>query len=124
VYPTLSWREKFQVYDPTPTAWDFASSRAGPGFVRVLTKDGVWVGGYAGPQSFFTSYPEPREIFIEQAWVLDDQGTFESSVQGTAGLWIRCDDALIVQFLLPQQDATESADNGNDDVDATRRSSQ
>jgi hypothetical protein len=104
LYPELPLREKFQVYDPTPTAWDYASSRVGPGYVRVLTKDGIWMGGYAGPQSFFTSYPESREIFVEQAWVLSDDGEFEAAMDGTAGQWIRCDDAPLVQFLLPQQD--------------------
>lgn len=122
LYPELPLREKFEVYDPTPTAWDFASSRVSPGYVRVLTKDGIWVGGYAGSQSFFTSYPETREIFVEQAWVLSDEGEFEAVMDGTAGQWIRCDDASIVQFLLPQQDSGSSEDNETDDV-AERRSS-
>lgn len=104
LYPELPLRQKFQVYDPTPTAWDYASSRIGPGYVRVLTKDGIWVGGYAGPQSFFTSYPESREIYVEQAWSLDDDGEFQAPIEGSAGQWIRCDDVSIVQFLLPQRD--------------------
>lgn len=100
-YPSMSWSERFRVYDPTPTAWDFASSRSGPGFVRILTKDGAWVGGYAGADSFLTSYPEPREVYLQEAWQMADDGTFEAPVvgNGTVGVWVRCDDVQLVQFL-------------------------
>jgi hypothetical protein len=109
LYPGLPWREKFSVYDPTPTAWDFAVNRVGPGFVRVLTKDGSWVGGYAGQDSFFTNYPRPREIFIEQAWKLGNSGEFERAIEGSSGEWVKCDDAPIVQFL-----EAKSVDTGDD----------
>lgn len=87
LYPDLSWRQVFQIYNPTPTAWDFAVNRAGPGYVRVLTKDGNWVGGYAGTESFFTNYPQAREIFVETAWRLTEQGEFDGPVAGSTGQW-------------------------------------
>ncbi len=99
LYPKLPWKEVFRVYNPTPTAWDFAVGRIGPSYVRVLTKDGGWVGGYAGADSFYTSYPETREIFVEQAWRLNDEGDFDQPVEGSAGRWIKCDDAPVVEFL-------------------------
>jgi hypothetical protein len=68
--------------------------------VRALTRDGQWVGGYAGTGSFYSTYPEPRELFVEQAWELDEDGAFVEVVQGTAGMWIKCDDAPVVQFLV------------------------
>lgn len=100
-YPELSWRQLFQLYDPTPTAWDFAVNRSRPAFVRVLLDDGRWVGGYAGEDSFFTSYPEPREIFLELGWELDEDGVFGDMVENTAGRWIKCDDARVVEFIEP-----------------------
>lgn len=98
-YPGLKWRELFRVYNPVPTAWDFANTRLEPGFIRVLTKDGLWIGGYAGEQSFFTSYPETREVFVEEAWDLDNDGAFQSAIPASVGMWVRCDDAQLVQFL-------------------------
>lgn len=98
-YPDLAWRKRFRVYDPTPSAWDFASARLEPGFVRILTKDGLWIGGYAGEGSFFTGYPEPREIYLEEAWTLGNDGTFDGIVSASRGMWVRCDDAQLVQFL-------------------------
>jgi hypothetical protein len=56
------------VYHPTPTAWDRAAPERGYCFVRIWTDDGHWVGGWVGPQGFLSTYPEPREIFIDQEW--------------------------------------------------------
>lgn len=100
LYPGEPLRSRFNFYNPTPTAWDFATARVGPGFVRILTRDGLWVGGYAGPSSFYSTYPEPREIFVETAWELDGDGAFVRPVDGTNGVWIKCDDAPVVQFLV------------------------
>lgn len=44
-------------YDPTPSAWDASFSSREPGWVRVLTTDGVWIGGWFGLDSFATSFP-------------------------------------------------------------------
>ncbi|MCZ9634954.1 DUF6338 family protein [Rhodococcus sp. BH5] len=97
--PEHRWRDLFRIYNPTPTAWDFASQKLDWGFVRVLTKDGAWVGGFAGDQSFFTGYPEEREIFLEVPWTLDSDGVFGAPVPAAVGMWIRCDDAQLVQFI-------------------------
>ena len=113
LYPNLPWKEKFRVYDPTPTAWDFAVNRVGPGYVRVLTKDGVWVGGYAGAESFFTTFPQSQEIFVETAWRLDESGEFKHAIAGSTGQWIECDGAMVVEFLRPQEASGE--DTGDEE---------
>jgi hypothetical protein len=102
---TKGW---FRIYDPTPTAWDFAINRVGPAFVRVLLDDGRWVGGYAGPDSFYTGYPEAREIFVERGWQVNEQGEFAGEVENTAGRWIKCDDAVVVEFIKPAEPAAET----------------
>jgi hypothetical protein len=112
LYPDEPFKKKFKTYNPTPTAWDFAVTRVAPGFVRVLTKGGSWVGGYAGPNSFYSTYPEPREMFVEQAWKLDEDGAFVQAVEGTTGLWIECGDAPVVQFLV---DTEQQGDKDPDD---------
>jgi hypothetical protein len=115
LYPDLPWREYLRVYDPTPTAWDFAVNRVGPGYVRVLTKDGKWIGGYAGQSSYYTSYPEAREIFVERAWELDENGDFHEEISGTAGRWIQCSDAVLLEFVRPEdQSSRHDADAGVD----------
>lgn len=101
-YPELKGLQLFRIYNPTPTAWDFASTGLEPGFVRVLTKDGLWIGGYAGEGSFFTGYPEARELYLEVAWSLDNDGVFQIPVPNSRGMWVRCDDAQVVQFISDQ----------------------
>ena len=109
LHPTFGLMRRFSAYDPTPTAWNFASDRMDAGFIRVLTKADTWLGGCAAPESYFTGYPETREILLQQASELDDDdGVFIKAVDGTAGVWIRCDDVQIVQFLEPEDGHSEA----------------
>ena len=87
-------------YDPTPTAWDWAVEHAVAfrGFVRVKTKDGEWQGGAFGNRSYFSTFPEPPGIFVEQAWQVDGQGAFFQEQSLTLGAWIPCDGATTVEF--------------------------
>lgn len=90
------------LYDPTPTAWDWGVDHAATsrGFVRVKTKDG-WQGGVFGDGSYFSSYPEPPAIFVEQAWQLDESGTFFQAQDRSRGAWIACEEASTVEFSTP-----------------------
>lgn len=86
-------------YDPTPTAWDKAFQARGPCFIRVLNKDGRWIGGYYGPGSYATSYPEDPEVFLEQAFEISDDGTFGEVVHGTSGVLINCREIQLLQVV-------------------------
>jgi hypothetical protein len=82
----------------------------------VLTKDGNWVGGYAGTESFYTNYPSSREIFVETAWRFDESGEFKHPITGSTGQWIKCDDVPVVEFLSPQQPASDdTGSSGQED---------
>jgi hypothetical protein len=92
------------LYDPTPTGWDRAALGRPVCFVRVLTGKGTWVGGYAGGNSFVSAWPQERDIFVEIAYEMDSDGSFSSPVESSIGMWIRCDDAQLVQYLsVPDQ---------------------
>lgn len=85
-------------YDPTPTAWDFAFRDREPGWIRVLSDEGRWIGGWFGPMSFASSYPNSRELFIEISYEMDSDGRFTGAVSGEQGVYIRCDNVLLVEF--------------------------
>lgn len=93
------------LYDPTPGAWDFAFSRDEPCFIRILTGEGRWVGGWFSGASFAASYPEPLEIYIERAWILDEDGRFSAEQEPPAGIYVRCDDAQVVEFIADSPDS-------------------
>jgi hypothetical protein len=86
-------------YDPTPRAWDFAFNDIDPKYVRILTADGRYLGGWYGRDSFVSSYPEPREIFLESANLMEPDGSFGREVDGSAGLYVRCDDVRLIEFV-------------------------
>ena len=85
-------------WDPTPSAWDFAFSERKEGWVRVQSSDGAWMGGWFGSSSFASSFPDPREIYLEVGYAMDGQGSFTGDVSAPDGLYIRCDDARLVDF--------------------------
>lgn len=96
-----SFSERFNLrrqWDPTPSAWDFAFSNRGEGWVRVQTVEGVWMGGWYGASSFASSFPDPREIFLEVGYAMNDDGRFAGAVSAPGGLYIRCDEARLVDF--------------------------
>lgn len=96
----LGWTLRL-TYDPTPRAWDYAFRDIDPTYVRLLTTEGVWLGGWYGPNSFVSSYPEPREIYIEVAHLMNDDGSFGDEQNGSGGLYVRCDDIRSVEFVDP-----------------------
>ncbi|GLZ29826.1 hypothetical protein Lesp02_20160 [Lentzea sp. NBRC 105346] len=87
----------------TPTAWDHMFRLRGSCFVRVRLKDGTWVGGWYGANSYATSYPELAELFLESAWRMNPDGSFGARVAGTAGLHVRAADADVVELVHPPE---------------------
>jgi hypothetical protein len=113
-FPQKKKLELFRLFNPTPTAWDYATRRLEPGAVRILTKDGTWIGGIAAEDAFFTGYPELREVFLDVPYQLNEEGTFQGPIDGGTGMWIRCDDVQLVQFL-QAGDTEPSAEQGDQD---------
>ena len=99
-------------YDPTPSAWDFAfGNGARVGWVRVRLEGGVWLGGYYGANSYASSYPHPHELFVEEGWVINDDGTFTDVCHAPGGMIINCDGAVTVDFLPGDADTAEVDEN-------------
>lgn len=86
-------------YDPTPTAWDFCFAGKEPGWVRVMTSDGLWIGGWFDGESYASSYPEVRELYIAVQFVMSEDGEFERPLSNTGGVYVRCDDIRVVEFV-------------------------
>ncbi|MBQ0984962.1 hypothetical protein KBZ10_10615 [Streptomyces sp. F63] len=99
-------------YRVTPTAWDHMFRDRGSCFVRLRMKDGTWVGGWYGGQSYATAYPQPRELFLESAWRMDPAGAFTGRVAHSAGLHVRADDADLLELLEPDRGASRHTRGG------------
>lgn len=97
--------QNFITYSPVPTAWDFAAANRRPCFIRILTADNTWIGGYAGQASFVSGFPQPRDVYVEIAYQMDVDGAFIAPVEGSAGMWISCSDAKLLQLVeVPSSD--------------------
>jgi hypothetical protein len=48
------------------------------------------------------------EVFLEQAFKMSHDGSFGEPVDNTAGVYVRCDDVRVIEFLAPVQDPEAS----------------
>lgn len=91
--------EEWTRYDLRPSAWDVAFEGAVVGFVRARMSDGTWVAGYYGPNSYASSHPDPRNLYLEMAYEVDTKGEIGKPITGTAGVVVDCTDAVVVELL-------------------------
>lgn len=84
-------------YYPAPRTWDFSFLEQGDLWVRVKHSDGSWTGGKYGGASLVASFPEPLDLFLEEAWVMGPAGEFIEPVARSKGVYVRCEDAVAVE---------------------------
>lgn len=85
-------------WDPTPSGWDAAFKVQEHCWVRVLTADGHWVGGWFSADSYATSFPDPPELFIEVGYVMTPAGELTNEVSAPSGVLVR-GEIVLVDFL-------------------------
>lgn len=69
-------------------SWDWALRKDEVLWAVVNLTDGTQIAGIFGKDSHASSHPIAEQIFLEEAWLLDEVGGFESAVQGTKGVII------------------------------------
>ena len=67
---------------PTPSAWDWTFEDLGEQFVLVALKDGSYIGGLMGSDSFVSSDPTERDIYIQQIYDIDDPNNWNPRNHG------------------------------------------
>lgn len=97
-------------FSSSPTAWDWAAPTKGNNWVRVLTAQGRWIGGWFSDQSFFSTYPEPRDLYLPEQWILDKNGDFLRPAPGSAGVWLSLEGAQLVEWTQPVNEQTNEAE--------------
>jgi hypothetical protein len=76
------------IYHPAPSAWDRSAPLRGMCFVRILKDDGSWVGGYLDQYAFVSTYPEPRDIYIDVQYRMSDTGEFLEPIKDSLGIYL------------------------------------
>ena len=100
-----SWTRFLAGSTRNPQAWDFLFGRdALTGWVRLRTKEGIFIGGYYGPGSSVAGYPEQQDIYLRNlAEVHSDTGEFildhdQKPTLLSSGLLIRWDEVSYLEF--------------------------
>jgi Family of unknown function (DUF6338) len=113
VWKFLRGSKLLQKYAPHPVGkpWDYVFAKKEPYWVKVHLKDGTVVAGKYGYRSFSSSAPAEDQIYLEESWVLKDNGAFERPIRRTAGV-IVTGEIVYIEFrtLYDQQQAGEQDD--------------
>jgi hypothetical protein len=102
----------FSYVQRLPSAWEYVVGLNEGFYVRVHLKDRSRpIGGIYGVNSFVADEKDPVDIYLEELWVMDDNGNFVSPVPTTRGAWIPRGSATYIEFL-----SGEDSDNEGDTV--------
>lgn len=83
---------------PTPKAWDYVFSQRKSYWVKVTLKNGDVIGGLFHTNSFASSAPAEEQIYIEETWILNDEGGFERMKNDSAGVIILSSEISHIEF--------------------------
>lgn len=54
--------------------------------------------GDSRPNSFASSFPHPRDIYLEQTWLTDAEGRLSAPMPGSTGVLVSFDECELVEF--------------------------
>ncbi|WP_409525157.1 DUF6338 family protein [Nitrincola sp. MINF-07-Sa-05] len=83
---------------PTGKPWDYVFSQRQWYWVVVTLKDGRKVAGKYGRNSFSSSSPAPEQIYLEETWVINEDGGFDRPRVSTAGTIILADQIATLEL--------------------------
>ncbi|HEX8232366.1 MAG TPA: DUF6338 family protein [Caulobacteraceae bacterium] len=87
-----------------PTAWDWSFHQASSGAWLLITlKDGSEVAGLYGEQSFASTSPAERDIYLERVYARVDGGAWEPLPEDR-GILLRGEEIRFVEFFGEQSD--------------------
>ena len=78
---------KVRTIHSTPTAWDYLFSKQSEGFVIITLADDTKLYGWYSSNSFTSSDPDERDIYVEIAYKISENETWEKDSQ-SGGFYI------------------------------------
>ena len=93
------WLREFLGFPhPDPTAWDYHFRKGKAYWIWLTFKSGKVMAGLFGPNSFASSFPHKRDIYIEKLLRLDEHGRVVELIDGSAGALVMMEDLERIQF--------------------------
>jgi hypothetical protein len=93
------WFSKFMIA-PTKSAWDSFFSKREAYYCIVTLKNGRMIGGKYGLRSFSSTYPNPKDIYLEEVWKINKKGGFKYKVNQTEGILITENEISTIEFFI------------------------
>lgn len=93
------WFSKFLI-NPIKSSWDSFFSKRECYYVIVTLKNGRKIGGKYGLKSFSSTFPNPKEIYIEEVWKLNKNGGFKKKTKQTEGILITENEISTIEFYI------------------------
>lgn len=87
------------IIHPVKLPWDQFFSKADSYWVVIHLKDGQSIGGKYGTSSFTSTYPAKEQIYIEEVWMLNEDGGFQEKIKNTAGMMILGEEISRIEFI-------------------------
>jgi len=84
---------------PTGKPWDYVFLKRESYLVKVSLRDGTKLGGKYAEKSFTSSTPAEEQIYLEESWILNEQGGLERPENRTKGILILGSDISYLEFM-------------------------
>jgi hypothetical protein len=99
---------------PVDRAWDYVFGKREPFYLIITLTSGKRIGATYGNNSFASSYPADPEIYVEEAWDVDEAEGFVRRHVKTRGLLIASSAIESIEFIGPYDDDEEGNDETGD----------
>lgn len=99
----LRWLRTTQIFQgvlphPTEKPWDYVFGQRKAYWIIVTLKDGTQIAGRYDSASFTSNAPHPEQLYLQETWVLNDDGGLERPKQDTAGILILSNEISTIEF--------------------------
>jgi len=86
------------ILSPYKQPWDYVFSKKEVMWVILHMKNGKTLRGKFGKNSFASSYPSERQLYIEELWKPGDKGGLNSKINRSKGAIISQDEISHIEF--------------------------
>ena len=80
------------------TAWDYHFRKGRAYWVWLTFKNGKVMAGLFGPNSFASSFPHKRDLYVEKLLRLDENGGVVELIENSSGALVAMEDLERIEF--------------------------
>lgn len=82
----------------TSQSWDYFFEKNKACWMIIYLETGEKIGGIFGQKSFVSLTPNPKDIYLEAAYEVKEDGTFGSILGDSFGVWVNGDKIKKIEF--------------------------